>query len=47
MGLLLLVLAVICLVWGVSALINGAVLFGLILIVVGVFLGGNGRSRLE
>jgi uncharacterized membrane protein HdeD (DUF308 family) len=46
MGLLLLVLTVICLVVGVFELINGAVLFGLILIFVGVFLGGNARSRL-
>lgn len=47
MGLLLLVLAVICLVFGVAALVEGSVLFGLILIVVGLFLGGGGRTRLE
>lgn len=45
MNLLLLVLAAICLVFGVAALIDGAVLFGLILIVVGVLLGGGARTR--
>lgn len=47
MSLLLLVLAVVCLVVGVLNLIQGAVLFGLILIVVGLFLGGGARGRLE
>lgn len=47
MGLLFLVLAAFLLVWGVVALVNGSVIFGLILIVVGVILGGNGRTRLE
>jgi hypothetical protein len=47
MGLLLLVLAVICLVWGVFALIDGALLFGLVLVLVGLVLGSNGRTRIE
>lgn len=46
MGLLLFVLAAILLVSGVFALLDGAVLFGVILIVVGLVLaGGNSRSR--
>lgn len=47
MGLLLLILSVILVVVGVFELIDGSILFGLILIVVGVLLGGGGRSRLE
>jgi hypothetical protein len=45
MDILLLILAAILLIWGVAALINGAVLFGLILVVVGVFLAGGSRGR--
>lgn len=47
MGLLLLVLAAFLLVWGVVTLVNGSILFGLLLIVVGLILGSNGRTRLE
>lgn len=47
MPLLLLVLAVVCLVVGVINLINGALLFGLVLVAVGVVLGTYGRGRLE
>lgn len=47
MGLLYLILAVICLVFGVSALVQGSVLFGLILILVGLFLGNYGRTDLR
>lgn len=47
MPLLLLILAVICLVFGVVTLIEGGVLFGLLLIVVGVILGGYGREGLR
>lgn len=47
MSLILIVLAIICLVFGVSALLKGALLFGLILVAVGVFLGGYGRNGLR
>lgn len=44
MGTLLAVLAVILVVWGLVALIKGAILFGLILIVIGCALGPGGWS---
>lgn len=47
MELLLLVLAAFLVISGVFALINGSVFFGIILIVVGVFLYGGGRGRLR
>lgn len=43
MGIILDILALILIIFGVVALIDGGVLFGLILIVVGLFLGGRGR----
>lgn len=45
MGLLLLVLAAICLIFGVINLVQGALLWGVILVVVGLFLGGGARTR--
>lgn len=44
MSLLVAVLAVILLVSGVLALLNGALLFGIILVVVGLLLGSNHRG---
>lgn len=43
MDILLLVLAVILVVCGVGALISGSWIWGLLLIVVGLALGGRGR----
>lgn len=43
MDLLLTILAIILVVFGVATLVNGSLLWGLILIVVGLFLGGRGR----
>ncbi len=42
MGLLLTILAVICVIFGVVNLIEGAILWGVVLIVVGCLLGGYG-----
>lgn len=44
MSLLVAVLAVILLVWGVVALLKGALLFGLVLVVVGLLLGNYHRG---
>lgn len=44
---LLFVLAAICLIFGVLALVDGSVLLGLALIVVGLFLGGGSRGSLR
>jgi hypothetical protein len=42
MGFLLWILAIICIVFGVVNLIQGAILWGVVLIVVGCLLGGWG-----
>lgn len=42
MGILLFVLAVICIVAGVVNFAHGAVLFGVLMIVLGLILGGAG-----
>ncbi|WP_170219274.1 GPGG-motif small membrane protein [Nocardioides litoris] len=44
MGFLLWILAVILVVWGVVTLIQGSILFGIILIVVGLAVGPGGWS---
>lgn len=42
MGILLWILAILCLVFGVINLIQGAILWGIVLIVVGLLIGGYG-----
>ncbi len=42
MGILLWILALICIVFGVINLLQGAILWGVVLIVVGCLLGGYG-----
>lgn len=42
MGLLLWILAVICILFGVVNLFQGAILWGVVLVVVGMLLGGWG-----
>lgn len=42
MGLLLTILAILCIVFGVVNLFQGAILWGVVLIVVGCILGGWG-----
>ena len=44
MGLLLWIAAVILVVWGILALLQGSVLFGIILIIVGAAVGPGGYS---
>lgn len=44
MGLLLTILAAILVIYGVVVLINGSILFGIILIVVGLLVGPGGYS---
>lgn len=44
MGLLLLILAVILVVFGVAALLNGALIWGIVLIVLGLAVGPGGWS---
>lgn len=45
MALLLWILAIICIVFGVVRLIQGALLWGVVLILVGLLLGGGGVLR--
>lgn len=44
MGFLLWIAAVVLVVWGIVALINGSLLWGLVLIIVGCLVGPGGYS---
>ena len=44
MSLILWILAVILVIWGIVTLINGSVLLGIVLIVVGLLVGPGGVS---